>query len=265
MITPINFNHDRMHYSGLHHTNKPYPYSHEWFNHPPKFIDNLSYGDLHSDKSGVFVYLPYCTYSDYDDSCAVERANYDYAISNFSHMFDNRILYKVYGGYNTTAIACNIRRLKAVMRFFNDDSYHADKSAKEELYDYCLQFIEETNNLENYPCYDDEMVSQKEDELFNEALDSYLISDCKRTIETHLEDELELEDYAPIEDETIREYIYTYMRENDTYPEIESGGSVYLKIEDELFILGYLAHYDVLTGKKIYIPSEDDNQLKMNI
>ncbi len=105
---------------------------------------------FHTDRSNKkFLLIPYCGYGDYDNSCAVERSNYEVLLERFK---DNPAIFTLSGAYGYKAIMVQLGEA-------SDDTL-------EEL-------VEIVEGLMEYPAIDDEAVSEKEYEMLIEAWEFY--------------------------------------------------------------------------------------------
>jgi hypothetical protein len=174
----------------------------------------ISYGDLteitlkeNLDTTPIeelFLMCRYFGYSDYDNSCMVERSNLKIFLEDYG---DLPYVFKVYGGYGTTDIAISLKGLL--------DSCNEDKAQS---------IINVLTGLNDYPCIDDEDMSNMEYDAFIESLDSYAIRDCSSL----LANQFLIEVYDFNEDK-LKEILLESDR-NLNYPsyQIESGGNCYI-------------------------------------
>ena len=105
---------------------------------------------FHTDHEGnKYLLIPYCAYGDYDNSCAVERANYDVFLERFE---GNPAVFHLVGRYGYCA---------AMVRM---------GMASDETLEEIVGIVE---GLMEYPAIDDEAVSAKEYEMLIEAWEFY--------------------------------------------------------------------------------------------
>jgi hypothetical protein len=177
----------------------------------------ISYGDLteitlknnldNTPIDDLFLMSNFFGYSDYDNSCMVERSNLKLFLEEYG---DLPYVFKVYGGYGTTDIAIS---LKGLLDPLNEDK--AD------------EIIGILNNLNDYPCIDDEDMSNMEYDSFIESLDSYAIRECNDLLSKQF-----LLDVYDFNEDMLKEILLESDR-NLNYPsyQIESGGSCYIDNE----------------------------------
>jgi|WetSurMetagenome_2_1015567.scaffolds.fasta_scaffold77906_5 hypothetical protein len=176
--------------------------------------DHIYYQDLNPIKPGeiketikerdIFLIPNYMQYGDYDNSCMVERSNYKLFLENYK---EEKGIFTISGGYGSSGVAISLNYL------LNPDN--EDKAQN---------IIDLLNSLNDYPCIDDEDMSNMEYDLFLESLDSFEIRDCNDL----LSKQFLLEVYDFNEDK-LKEILLESDR-NLNYPayEIESGGSCYI-------------------------------------
>jgi len=156
------------------------------------WLSNMHTGTM--DNKDVYIEMPYCGYSDYS-GCIVERANYKFIEDNEDDIQDSLppIVFG-YGGYGTQTVYVNITRGKKKQR---------------------KALFEAIDNLQSYPCFDDEMVSNLEMEVIEHDI-----------IET-----LGYEVYRILEDqdifiETLHDDLAELVYSDNEYPYIELGHMV---------------------------------------
>lgn len=174
----------------------------------------ISYGDLteitlknnlnNIPIDDLFLMSKFFGYSDYDNSCMVERSNLKLFLEDYG---DLPYVFKVYGGYGTTDIAISLKGLL--------DPVNEDKAD---------EIIELLNGLNDYPCIDDEDMSNMEYDAFIESLDSFAIRECNDLLAYQYL--IEVYDY---DSDKLKEVLLE-SNSNLNYPayEIESGGSCYV-------------------------------------
>jgi hypothetical protein len=183
------------------------------------YIDNpisehLFYSDLNPIKSGeikeelknrdIFLISKYMQYGDYDNSCMVERSNYKLFLEDHK---EEKGIFTISGGYGSSGIAISLNYL------LNPDN--EDKAQN---------IIDLLNSLNDYPCIDDEDMSNMEYDSFIESLDSWAIKEANDLLAKQFL--LEVYDFN---EEKLKEILLESDR-NLNYPayEIESGGSCYI-------------------------------------
>ena len=115
----------------------------------------LSSGELKTrieDKriNDLFLIPRLMQFGDYDNSCMVERSNKKVFLQNYN---ESPIVFETSGGYGSEGIALSLREL------LNPDNEET-----------AISIIETLNALNDYPCIDDEDMSNMEYEAFIEAL-----------------------------------------------------------------------------------------------
>lgn len=173
-------------------------------------VSSLYYGDFSRSEFGdaIPVLLPeFLGYSDYS-GCSVERANFRAFTEQFK-AGEGEWWFKAWGGHGTEAIALI-------------PGAELDDETAEEL-------RETFAGLENYPCLDDEALSEIEMEAENEAWESWARHDFTRGLVKLFPDHEEAIDNAS--DETIREIFETARETANEYWEIETGGGAWIRIE----------------------------------
>ena len=147
-----------------------------------------------SDNKDIYIELPYCGYSDYS-GCIVERANYKFIEDNEDDIQETLPpILLGYGGYGTRVVYVNVSA--------------GTKKQRKALF-------ETIDNLQSYPCFDDEMVSNLEMEVIEHDI-----------IET-----LGYEVYRILEDqdifiETLHDDLAELVYSDNEYPYIELGHMV---------------------------------------
>jgi hypothetical protein len=165
----------------------------------------------------TFYMLPYASFGDYDNSCAVERANAREFKEQFDFVSSHAVGYGELVGIDETDIdAITWEQLEALQ--------------------------EVCNALADYPAINDATVSEVEMELQNEAWNSWARSDFKRELHKRLDsigelasdsaDENEVENLIDnIGDAAIDSVFYAACEKSNTYWQIESGGNAYIDLD----------------------------------
>lgn len=195
-----------------------YTYHEHWVDLDYPISKNISYSDLSvnipkldiiKDKlkdRDLFLIPGYLQYGDYDNSCMVERSNYKLFLEEYGKESG---VFTITGGYGSTGIAISIRYL---LNPDNEDTAQA--------------IIDLLNGLNEYPCIDDEDMSNMEYEAFLESLNDYGISDSME--ELSIKYGITVHDYN---EEKFKDILLESDRHLN-YPSymIESGGSCYIDI-----------------------------------
>ena len=171
------------------------------------------------EKTDIFLISKYMQYGDYDNSCMVERSNYKLFLEDYG---EKPGIFRIYGGYGSSGIAISIRYL-----LDPDNEEKAD------------EIIDLLNGLNNYPCIDDEDMSNMEYESFLESLDVFAIRDCNDLLSSQY-----LIDVYDFNEDKLKEILLEADR-NLNYPsyEIESGGSCYIdtkRLIEKVTLMDYI-------------------------
>ena len=155
-------------------------------------------------ETDIFLIPKYMSYGDYDNSCMVERSNYKVFLEDYK---EEKGIFRIYGGYGSSGIVISIRYL------LNPDNEEKAQS-----------IIDVLNGLNDYPCIDDEDMSNMEYDAFIESLDSFAIRECNSLLSYQYL--IEVYDY----DSDKLKAVLLESDRNLNYPayEIESGGSCYI-------------------------------------
>lgn len=157
----------------------------------------------------LYLVSSYLQYGDYDNSCMVERSNYKLFMESYK---EESGIFDISGGYGSSGIAISIQYL------LSPDNEEKAQS-----------IIDLLNGLNDYPCIDDEDMSNMEYDAFYEALNDYGISDTcdelakKYGITVYKYDE-----------EKLKELILEIDRQGNPVFMIESGGLCYIDIKDSI-------------------------------
>ena len=155
-------------------------------------------------ETDVFLVSKFMQYGDYDNSCMVERSNYKLFLEDYK---EEKGVFTIYGGYGSSSIAISIR-------------YLLDPDNEEKA----QSIIDVLNGLNDYPCIDDEDMSNMEYESFIEALDSFAIRDCNNLLSKQF-----LAEVYDYDKDKLKEVLLESNRNLNYYAyEIESGGSCYI-------------------------------------
>lgn len=157
--------------------------------------------------SDLFLIPRYMSFGDYNDSCMVERSNKKV----FMEQYENSpIVYEVTGGYGSESVALSIREM------LNPDNEETTQS-----------IIDTLNGLNDYPCLDDEDMSNMEYEAFYESLKDYGIDDTQRALAKKYG--ITVYDY---DRDKLEEMILEIDRNGNPVFMIEPGGNCYIDIDD---------------------------------
>jgi hypothetical protein len=178
-----------------------------WRDEIPEDLSSLDYGDLDPAQqiSLDCFYVPsLLAGSDYSGG-SVTVANKKYFLEIYGdHNEKENGVWEVFGGHGTYAIAIRLRALTDEM-------------------------IDEFNALDDYPCFNDEIVSEVEMEAENEAWDSWAKHDFRRELAKQFpQREDEIYDFS---DEQLFEIFHNAMERTNTYWENETGNSAYVDFD----------------------------------
>jgi hypothetical protein len=149
-------------------------------------------------NANLFI-CKYMMYGDYDNSGAVERANYRVFLERYG---DNPGILKIFGGYGTTGIAIKVNSLTDSM-------------------------VDDLRGLANYPALDDEAVSEVEQELQDRAWAGGY-RDEFRSLLTKKFDPEEEKDWS---DGDLDRLFYVVAGRIDEDWRIETGGTAYIDVQ----------------------------------
>ena len=172
-----------------------------YFNHYGAYTN--CYGPIPDEipANTYFYRHPLLSFGDYDNSCAVERANVRVFISEFSE-FNGSLFHRVTGGYNSESIYIDITCTN-------------------------MEIIETLNSLFEYPAINDEAVSEIKMEIEMESWDNYYKRDFLEAIQKKFDGwDIECSD-----DNKLLELYHELKELTNTYFEVEAGGNGYIKIE----------------------------------
>ena len=155
----------------------------------------------------LYLICSYMQYGDYDNSCMVERSNYKIFMEDYK---EEPGVFTMAGGYGSTGIAISVKWLL--------------DPVNEEKADGIMELL---NGLNDYPCIDDEDMSNMEYEAFYEALKDYGISDTCTALSKKYG--ITVHDY---DSKKIEDLILDIDRSGNPVFMIESGGSCYIDIDD---------------------------------
>jgi len=163
-------------------------------------IDNTPIDEL-------FIISKFMEYGDYDNSCMVERSNRKLFLEEHG-LLD--YVFEITGGYGSAGV---LIALKGLLNLDNEESARA--------------IIDCLNSLNDYPCIDDEDMSNMEYEAFYEALKDYGVSDTCSALSKKYR--ITVHDYN---EEKLKELILDIDGKGNPVFMIEAGGSCYIGIDD---------------------------------
>lgn len=179
-----------------------------WFRDdvPPERGDTVGYGKWKSGRDGDerladYFISRFTGFSDYS-GCDVERSNNRLFLEMLQESEGTTFL-ETSSGYGTTDILVRL------------------DTTDDEVLDTLLA-------LENYPAIDDEDVSRVEMELFDESWESWIASDLRKGIAKRFGGRVDLDEMP---DEDLQELYRKLADRANVYPEVETGGSVYVDLD----------------------------------
>lgn len=179
-------------------------------------------------NNDLYLIPKYMSYGDYDNSCMVERSNRKLFLQEYGELSG---VYTIFGGYGSKGIALSI---KWMLDPINEESAQS--------------IIDLLKDLNNYPCIDDEDMSNMEYEAFSEALEDYGIGDTCRALSKKYG--ITVYDYNH---DKMKELILDVDRSGNPVFMIESGGLCYIDIDDMILpkitreqFVSTLTDYEVL-------------------
>lgn len=154
----------------------------------------------------MYLIPAYMSYGDYDNSCMVERSNRKIFLEEYR---EESGVFTISGGYGSAGVAISFKWL-------------LDPANEERA----QSIIDLLNALSDYPCIDDEDMSNMEYDAFIESLNDWGIEDTKRALAT--KHRIIVNDY---DQEKLKELILEIDRYGNPVYMIESGGSCYIDID----------------------------------
>lgn len=145
----------------------------------------------------LYFFLPYASGSDYSGS-TVERSNYKVFLEDHGKQ---PFVWDCYGGFGTYAVVIGLTGLL---------------QCEEDTFDMILEIIE---GLGNYPCIDDEALSELEMEGADEAWECWAASDFLKALEKKFDD---VEFHFP--DGSLRRFFEDMREQGNQYWECEGYG-----------------------------------------
>jgi hypothetical protein len=158
-------------------------------------------------NNDLYLVSSYLQYGDCDNSCMVERSNYKIFMESYK---EETGVFDISGGWGSTGIAISVKWLL--------DPVNEEKAD---------EIIELLNGLNDYPCLNDEDMSNMEYDAFYEALKDYGISDTCTALSKKYG--ITVHDY---DSKKIEDLILDIDRSGNPVFMIESGGSCYIDIDD---------------------------------
>lgn len=158
-------------------------------------------------NNDLYLIPRYMSFGDYDSSCMVERSNKKIFMEEYEN---SPVVYEVTGAYSSESVALSIREM------LNPDNEETAQS-----------IINTLTGLNDYPCLDDEDMSNMEYDAFYEALKDYGIDDTQRALAKKYG--ITVYDY---DQDKLEEMIIEIDRHGNPVFMIESGGNCYIDIDD---------------------------------
>lgn len=185
----------------------------------------------------TFISADVLSYGDYDNSCAVERANVRYlqeqhadktVTVSMQHATGGEMSELAYSEYMADgwrineALLADLQGAELIIAeglHGSVQAWIADSVDESEGY---------TASLSDYPCFDDELVSKVEQELTEEAMKDWLLRDIESAMNSaRTEANPDCDDIDLEEAEA-----WAAWGACEIWPTIEAGGSVYVSEED---------------------------------
>lgn len=186
----------------------------------------------------TFVSHALLSFGDYDNSTDVERANVRHVLNNEG--FENNTVCASWGNIYRIGNSSDFRLGEGAYSDYTSGGWKVNQSLLDDYDLACVihvkggygseaVYIREDladdiiGALENYPCLNDDLCSQINHELFDEAFTSWIESDITRIVASRLRS---ADDWDTDEDEIVNEYVHAAMNEAGMEWHIESGGKV---------------------------------------
>lgn len=182
-------------------------------------------------NNDLYLIPAYMSYGDYDNSCMVERSNRKLFLEEYK---EESGIYTITGRYGSSGVAISFKWLL--------DPANEEKAQS---------IIDLLNGLNDYPCIDDEDMSNMEYEAFYEALKDYGIEDTQRALSKKYG--ITVHDYNR---DKLEEMILEIDRNGNPVFMIESGGICYIDVDDMIVpkisreqFISVLTDYEVITDE----------------
>ena len=141
------------------------------------------------DLEGLIIVHDYTVFGDYGGHGSVGMSNHRILVSEYDHI-------DLYGGYGSHMAGCKI------------DQLVTDEDYKDQIFDIY-------ENLDNYPCIDDEDLSNLEYDLSKEVFEDCYKSDLIDAISSKFE--VDIDDYDQIVDTSLWDLLETLSERSNTY------------------------------------------------
>ena len=152
---------------------------------PSMIYDRIMADDL----EGLILVHDYTVFGDYGGHGSVGMSNHRILVSEYDHI-------DLYGGYGSHMAGCKI------------DQLVTDEDYKDQIFDIY-------ENLDNYPCIDDEDLSNLEYDLSKEVFEDCYKSDLIDAISSKFE--VDIDDYDQIVDTSLWDLLETLSERSNTY------------------------------------------------
>lgn len=156
---------------------------------------------MDNDLKGLIIVHEYTMFGDYGGNGSVAMSNHRILVDEYNHI-------DLYGGYGSHYAGCRIDRL------VTDEDY------KDQIFGIY-------ENLERYPCIDDEDMSNLEYDLSKEVFEDCYKSDLIDAIGSKFE--VDIDDYEVLPDTSLWDLLETLSERSNTYWENEYT-SMYINI-----------------------------------
>jgi hypothetical protein len=203
-----------------HNNNYPidehYPPHEVWVDLDYPISCEISYSDLHTlekyenakellKTQDLFLVPKYLQYGDYDSSCMVERSNQKIFLEAYEN---EKGVFSISGDYGSSGIAISVKYL------LNSENEKAE------------EILNILHGLNNYPCLDDEDMSNMEYEAYHEAMTEYGTEDCMKALSEKLH--VDVYDY---DEKKFEEFLDEKDSHGNPSWIIESGGGCYIEVD----------------------------------
>lgn len=163
-------------------------------------------------------------FGDYDNSCAVERANVKVLKEKYSETFEVAWCSRV-----------------TIWNNKGEYEYTPDASTMLVCVEYghggCVAWLRDTEEnqdiiagLNEYPAIDDEAISEVENELEMEALTNWILHDLRKEIGKQY-DESAIDFWDGLEESEVNALYYALKESANEYGHVESGGSFWIDVD----------------------------------
>ena len=174
-----------------------------WMDDIERIEPSMAYDRIMADDlEGLIIVHDYTTYGDYGGHGSVGMSNHRILVDEYDHV-------DLYGGYGSHMAACRIDKL------IHDEEYKD-------------QIFEIYNSLNDYPCIDDEDLSNLEYDLSKEVFEDVYKSDLIDAIGEKFD--IDMDDYEVLPDQSLWYLLETLSDRSNTYWENEYT-SMYIDID----------------------------------